>query len=409
MKILLAGLYSYENFGDPLIVLCEKYLLESAAAQLGVPLQTEILDLSPASLDPPPSAEDESEPPVRWKEIARTILRRINGADRLAVRIRWNLPRGKKQRYRLFFESRMEGADGVVFAGGGLVKFRQDVLFYPISLIVNAAAKRNIPVYFNAAGVEGFARGDYRCRMLVRSLNAGNVRGVTTRDDFLLLKNCYRRRESLPISKIADPAVWASETLGIVRDRDASCIGVSVVRGKIFEDYGVAFDEERLLDLYEEIVALLSGGGWTWKLFCNGYREDDDTARRLAARLKERLALSKPPDVLRPGGPEEMARIIGMFRGIVGSRLHALITAYSLDVPAVGICWSDKMSMFGEAVGYPERILSPFQGAEEIVRRLEQAVAQGYEQEKKRLYRATARDAAIQIIRDMRDMREKTE
>ena len=66
-----------------------------------------------------------------------------------------------------------------------------------------------------------------------------------------------------------------------------------------------------------------------------------------------------PADVLTvPTSPEELVRTVSGFRGIITSRLHSCIVAYSLGVPFVAISWNNKLQYFAGNTGCPERIIT---------------------------------------------------
>lgn len=42
---------------------------------------------------------------------------------------------------------------------------------------------------------------------------------------------------------------------------------------------------------------------------------------------------------------------IRSFKLVFGARLHACITSYALDVPVVGLIWSEKLRIFADVIG----------------------------------------------------------
>lgn len=68
-----------------------------------------------------------------------------------------------------------------------------------------------------------------------------------------------------------------------------------------------------------------------------------------------------------------------MYEGIIGTRLHTAIPAYSYGIPIVELVWNDKQLYFAEDAKIGERFLEVDQtNAAEVVDRLESAIKEGY-------------------------------
>lgn len=249
-------------------------------------------------------------------------------------------------------------ADMILFVGGGLIKFRQEKFHQYIPQILAKAHQRQIPVFFNATGVEGYDEEDERCRGLQEVLNYSCVKGISVRDDHGLLHETYLTPENRhKIVKAVDPALYCRQIYGMKRDTASNTIGLGVIRSRIFADNGIEqIDEQFQLDLYKEMIELIEQKGYQVKLFGNGDINDHKFARQVleyAGKEEETYLLPRPLET------QELIANIASFKAIVAARMHANIIAYSLGVPSVGLVWNDKLLHWGERIGYSERFLRP--------------------------------------------------
>ena len=64
----------------------------------------------------------------------------------------------------------IETLDIIIFAGGGLIKYKKQTFHLFIHEITQIANRNNIPVIINSAGVEGYEEDDVECQLLNRAL-----------------------------------------------------------------------------------------------------------------------------------------------------------------------------------------------------------------------------------------------
>ena len=250
-------------------------------------------------------------------------------------------------------------ADLIVFAGGGLIKFRCEHFYELVPPILQVAQEYNIPVFFNAVGVEGYDGENENCRMLADALNLPVVKGFSIRDDAATLQRYYLKTGEKRVQTVSDPAVWAAQCYERKKRKDASIIGLGIVRHRIFADYGTpSIDRTFLLEFWKEVIHGLEQRNLPWKLFTNGVSSDEEFAREIleecgmAEQAKTRM-------VPRPVEAKELVETISGFRAIIAGRMHANIVAYSLGIPSIGLVWNPKLQFWGEKIGHPERFLPP--------------------------------------------------
>lgn len=251
----------------------------------------------------------------------------------------------------------IEKADVIVFAGGGLVKYKRELFYEFIPEIIEVAQKNDIPVYFNCVGVEGYSETDPRCQALKKAINSACIKGITIRDDYDLFVEHYLRRD-MDCRKVLDPVSIAAEVYHVNDKRERKkVIGLQIARPELYEDYGVeGFSREQQLEFWKQLIDKIeSETEYKWQIFSNGLLQDYMFHRELLAYMgKEECEEYLVP---RPAEVRELVTTISEYSGIVATRLHGNIIAYAVNVPSIGLVWNDKMVRWGESIGYKERFL----------------------------------------------------
>lgn len=252
-------------------------------------------------------------------------------------------------------------ADLIIFAGGGLIKYKQEFFYEKVSNILDVAEEKQIPVFFNGVGVEGYEEEDERCQALKQRLNYSCVKGITGRDDIHLLKDSYITNTNIRVKKAIDSAIAVPEVYNIRRDKNSKVIGLGIIRDQIFQDYGIdGFDKERQISLWLSMINEIESCGYEWQLFTNGLRADYCFALEIlkaAGKENERERYLVDRAIF----TKQLIQTIAGYKGIIAGRMHSNIIAYALKVPSVGLVWNEKLSYWGERIGYPERFIKPEQ------------------------------------------------
>lgn len=240
------------------------------------------------------------------------------------------------------------GSNGVVF-GAGSFKYGTQKLWAYYSLSIEIANKFGIPVMFDAMNIQQFNDSKYRCRFLRDHANYPNVKVITSRDgEFGVerLRRDYKIRKEIVCAGVGDAAFWIPECYGVSKIENSDVIGINVLYGSIFTKYGKSFSEENVLNLYVELMHKLDAINVKWELFTNGLSSDYDFCKKVIEKYgKSNVVLRHPNSAL------EALDIITSYKVIFASRLHACISAYSLDIPIVSFYWDDKMVFFSKMAG----------------------------------------------------------
>ena len=242
--------------------------------------------------------------------------------------------------------------DAVVFAGGGVIKYKNEEFDKYTIEIIEEAEKYSVPVFFNAVGVEGFDGQDERCLALKQALNYSCVKSISIRDDMDTMQNGYIERPDIRVKSVVDPAVWSDKVYTDDTPK-TEYIGLGVAREKLFSDYGIqGVDREYLLEFWKEVANKLEAEGLKWKIFTNGLNSDEAFANEVLEYIGHGEKVAQPQNV------GELVKTIKSFKGIIACRMHTNIVAYSFRVPSIGLVWNDKLTFWGEKSGYPERYIT---------------------------------------------------
>ena len=247
------------------------------------------------------------------------------------------------------FKTQLKDVDAIVFAGGGFLKFRTQGLNYYVQQIMKIAKKNNIPVMMNGVGIEGYSETDIRCQRLKKAINQDCFKVITTRDDIDTLKNNYIVNPNTKIAHVGDPALWVPECYNMKRNENPSnVVGINVIRGRVYQAYGNTLSEFELLNFYKKLVQGVEERGWDWVLFSNGMAAD----QKFGTMLLRALGCSDRTKILPTANNSvDFLEQIRSFKLVFGARLHACITSYALDVPVVGLIWSEKLRIFADVIG----------------------------------------------------------
>ncbi|WP_299330803.1 polysaccharide pyruvyl transferase family protein [uncultured Psychrobacter sp.] len=292
------------------------------------------------------------------------------------------------------YRSQLKEAELVVLVGGGLIKYKYQGVFLYLIALIETAEELGIPVVINAAGVEGYSETDPRCQLLKMSLNKDIVKSITTRDDLETLSKKYMHQDSkIHIDKVADPAVYSDEIYK-TNKQESDTYGIGLVRGGIFLDNERQLTPEEVAIFYADLISEVESRGLKYQMFTNGSSSDNE----LLPLIKNKLGRNHL-ELIVPKQDDELVNVISTFTTVIAARLHANIISYSLNIPSIGLVWNDKLALFGDDIGYPERFFEYNQlDAKKIVDAAVLANEQGYEQGQWNKYKSTAKSNIDVIV-----------
>lgn len=280
-------------------------------------------------------------------------------------------------RLNRYYHKQLRDVDAIMFAGGGFLKYRTQGLNYYVEQIIKIANKKNIPIMMNSVGIEGYDENDIRCQKLKYQINKECMKVITTRDDYEILKSHFLTNANILSSRVGDPALWIPECYGIQKQAASKTIGINVIRGNIYQDYGHRYSPMELKDFYLRFIQATMKRGYEWKLFSNGMKGDQKFGLELLAEMR---LPAKDYLLPAPQKSEDLIQSIGSFSCILGARLHASITSYAMDVPAIGLVWNEKIRFFSNIIGKKENFFEADQlDVETMLNQMEIAMHESYD------------------------------
>ncbi|MEP3331120.1 polysaccharide pyruvyl transferase family protein [Sedimentitalea sp.] len=340
MKLVLAAVMHSPNLGDGVIAAC----LDKAAQEYDQNLTLDWLDLAGRS-SPVPSPTQQSR---------RTAV--LNALDAMPTKAQQMLAQPlvsaqvRKQLVPLL-PAKFDRAQGVIIGGGQLLS---DVhLNFPIKIarIVAEAEARQLPIALHGVGVaqKWTAKGAH---LFGRLLQSPMLRFISVRDDASRAHlSAHLTRLNSPqvpdIRVFPDPGMLASDLYNgdvAARPSPRQRIGVGITHPVAIRAHSSSATDvphQAWVKWYRTLAAELAKNHQVI-LFTNGSPEDEAmlaevTGLPLSANIEHLARLS---------GPTALIDFIGGLDGLAAHRLHALIVAYSLDVPSVGLRWDAKVDAF---------------------------------------------------------------
>lgn len=383
MKIIFLGYYDVNNLGDPIIAHCTEWLYRK---YISIPLEVRHVNLN---------CVNKHVISERWQRLIYKMLKRLKKKNAEKFKDQYFL-----KKYIKYYESQIDAdTDFIVVVGGGMIKYKVQFCFASLCGLIKVAEKKGIPVILNAVGVEGFDKNNFRCRELKKALHFDNLKYISVRDDLeTLIKNYFDGIPSIPCCKVADPAVWSSETFGI-KKTISSTIGIGIGRKGLFKDYGKAFSDRDYLELTIQLVTNLIKQGFQIELFTNGALLDNKYAQDIHKLLSDKGITVK---LIIPNSPKELINTISTFHCIVAPRLHSCIVAYSLGVPAIGLVWNEKLIHWGKNINAEELYINTDEmNVETIMRKFKKLETYNYDESKRILFRNTIEKSVKDVVENI--------
>lgn len=354
------GLGNYDNMGDRIIGECVYYLVKQIKPECNI----SCVNFQPERIG-------------KEYERYRARRRRIEnkGLGIIEYKFIYHI---MKEFVKKYYIENLKNANALILACGSF-KYRTQNLWTTYSIAVECAKKYDIPVMFDAMNIQDYDGKDWRCKLLKNRANYSNVRMITSRDGIHgvnKLTKYYINNKNIEMFPAGDPAFWVKECYEPQTTKQNK-IGINLIRGNIFEDYGGGVSEEQLLELYSEIVMKLNARGEEWELFTNGLKCDYDFGKKLLKKCgyneeNHKIFISK--------NTNDCVNKIMECKAVIGARLHACICAYSLDVPMAGFVWDDKLIHFAEMSKTKEYFcLESNLSSEELLNKLSEAIKLGYD------------------------------
>ena len=382
-RICFVGLYEDRNFGDPIIADCTEWLYKRELGLQNVRYKRACLDYV-------------EKHPSFIERLINKVGQKLHNCY-----VDENNEEQLIDKYYKYFRKQFRDIDVVILVGGGLIKYTYQSFSASISGLLKAAQSYNRKVIFNSVGIEGFDADNRRCLRLKEMLHLSCVKAISTRDDITKLCDSYfDGSPTIPCHYVCDPAVWVSEVYDIVRKEHSRTIGIGIGRGGLFVDNGIEYSSEDFKQLYLRLIGRLLNSGYNVELFTNGIGTDNDFAQTIQRALEEELNVMVKLSI--PTSPRKLVSLISEYKAIIAARLHTTIIAYSLQIPAVGLVWNNKLTFFGENINAKDYFIQKDNFSPSyILRMLETSIEKGYDQVRRKEFRALILDEISNNIKNI--------
>ena len=331
------------NLGDPVIGETSKYLIENICEKNGIKANIRLHSLFPpnASIDFP-----------FIKRLRRKCGRPKSNIKRMYIYLLFRLYYMLNWKFRKYYSDILKNSDLVVFGGGGMLKYYSQAFWASDWCILNYCHKKNIPVYFNAIGIEGYDDNNFTSRLIKKMLRKTNIAGITTRDDIDSLNKFLPNNQN---KVVGDPALFSKELYGSAEKKDI--VGINTIRAGIFNVNGFDTNEDDVIDFYCAMIERLDKDNIKWQLFTNGVKSD----YKIAEAILKKINVNKTDEILvpRPEQTMELIQTISKYSGVIAGRMHAIIIATSYGIPTVGQIWNEKIKWFSRHIGAESRFFYP--------------------------------------------------
>ena len=376
-RVVLFNVAYSENVGDGVIAECMAHALRARGAEVA------IRDLS--------GRGDYGERTVR----ARTLVLALLNA--LPRPIRRRLVRARLERTMNALEpdwdAVLSGADLAVIGGGNL--FQDDGLNFPIKVAAaaRACARNGVPVRVHAVGVAGGWSSE--ARELFAAIDACDLRGASVRD--AESADAWREEGACGVAAqvVRDPGLLAEALLpcagdeGKEGDGGPPAVGLGVLHPTVAAHHAHRGAMIGGAELFGSLAERMMERGWRVRLFSNGARDDHALAERVLsmARFEDARRDGRIELLPRPRTATDLVGQVAGLDGLIAHRLHALIVATGLGVPAVGLPWDDKVRRFFASIDRPGDVARPGMVPAAVAALLARVMAAGADDDRSRLVR----------------------
>lgn len=360
MNILILGAYESNNLGDAVICECVSHMMQKYFPHSHITIQ----DLLPRDRSKPPKPADFKSIKKRaYKNRIRYIFSKYTPFDLV-----YDQQQDRLQWQAMYLEELyLPDYDFVIFAGGQMFMDTYALFLHDCVLHFQ---KKGTPVFFHACGTGPSYSPKIR-QLLAETLSAPNVHSISCRDDVAAVQKLLKNTDKTVLDTY-DSALSSAKVYKCHKDPSSDTIGLGIM-------YSSSLNEKKVLAFWQSIIRQLDTQQKKWKLFTNGAVSDDAFARKLLDSMPEYKGQEDTYLISRDREPEGLVHTISRFSGLISFRLHSHIIAASLDIPSVAIVWDQKLPLFFQKIGHPERCFRIIDPTEQVLQELQQAMLSGYD------------------------------
>ena len=225
-------------------------------------------------------------------------------------------------------------------AGGALV---QDYFAISLNTIGEILEKHNVPIIYNAIGVGNIKKEESK-EIFRKLLTRKNIKSISARDNLKELNFTH-----LPIKHIPDVAICCSQFYHITKPTE-KIIGFGILNPSFYinnsKDNAILTENDYKKYIVDVIKKIQKDTNLPIQIFSNGAMDD----YLYAQNIKKEIASPYITVAPRPKNEKELVLLINSFSYVIANRLHALILAYSFNIPTYGILWDFKVKYWHDFI-----------------------------------------------------------
>lgn len=237
-------------------------------------------------------------------------------------------------------ENVLKMSDALIIGGGNMIF---DLSPFSLSAnqfehFVNKATELNKPVFAISLGIGPF-QNSYQIKKAVDSL--AKCEYITFRDkkSYKLFKSYYPERKNISIAP--DPVFHLPFLLD--KKFEKNSIGINIINPDLFLN---DMKNEKVINNYVSLINVLLNKREEDIILFNTEAKDYITCEQ----VYKSLAANERVKIVKIQNYEDLFKIYSQFKVVIGTRMHSLITAYSQNIPIIGLSWQQKVDAMFDLV-----------------------------------------------------------
>lgn len=249
------------------------------------------------------------------------------------------------------FEKTIANSSALVIGGGNMIfdLIPSSLSAARFDYYVETAKKHNKQIFAISIGIGPF-QNNYQKKKAVQSLSKCDY--ITFRDEKSY--NIFRseNRDYKNASVVADPVFFTENALDTYQNSDS--IGVNVINPNLFpngQSYQATINNYALLidELFQRTKRKI--------IIFNTENKDFQACKDVYNKCSTKNSIS----IKEVKSEDDLYEIYSQTNLIIGTRMHSLITAFSQNVPIVGLSWQQKVDAMFEMIEDTDSVFKLFE------------------------------------------------
>lgn len=248
------------------------------------------------------------------------------------------------------FEKSIKDSKALIIGGGNMIfdLMPSSLSAARFDYYVKTAKKYNKKVFAISIGIGPF-QNDYQKKKAVQSLSKCDY--ITFRDEksYNLFKNENPNYKN--VSVVADPVFFSEFALDSHQKNDS--IGINVINPNLFPNN---HSYQETINNYAKLIDKLFDRTKQKVIIFNTENKDFQACKDVYAKCTAKNSIS----IKEVKSEDDLYDIYSQCKLIVGTRMHSLITAFSQNIPIVGLSWQQKVDAMFEIIEDTDSVFDLF-------------------------------------------------